>query len=133
MRRVGKSTGNVKSEPPLESPARSPYTGRKEQPLRVERLQSWPPKPNNAKSTTPAQSRGWASAIRSGRSHRGWPLLVLSRIYPTAGSKLVVEGSSAEIQLLLKQIRTEMGRYLSTVDEQIRPATGRFKSFDVRF
>jgi acylphosphatase len=47
--------------------------------------------------------------------------------------QLVVEGSPAEIQLLLKQIRAEMGRYVSTVDEQIRPATGRFRSFDVRF
>ena len=47
--------------------------------------------------------------------------------------QLVVEGSPAEIQLLLNQIRTDMGRYVRDVDEQIRPATGRFKSFNVRF
>ncbi len=47
--------------------------------------------------------------------------------------QLVVEGSPAEIQLLLKQIRAEMGRYVRGTDEQIRPPTGRFKSFDVRF
>ena len=41
--------------------------------------------------------------------------------------QLVVEGTSAEIELLLKQIQTEMGRYISTADEQTRPATGRFK------
>ena len=47
--------------------------------------------------------------------------------------QLVVEGTSAEIGLLLKQIQTEMGRYISTADEQTRPATGRFKRFEVRF
>ncbi len=55
------------------------------------------------------------------------------RNLPDGRVQLVVEGPPSEIRVLLEQVRQEMGRYLSGVEEQTRPATGRFKGFDVRF
>jgi acylphosphatase len=52
---------------------------------------------------------------------------------PDGRVQLVVEGPPAEVQLLLAQVRVEMGRYIAAAEEQSRDATGKFKSFEVRF
>jgi acylphosphatase len=52
---------------------------------------------------------------------------------PDGRVQVVVEGPPDEIQALLQQVRQEMGRYLAGVEEQTRPATGRFRTFEVRF
>ncbi len=52
---------------------------------------------------------------------------------PDGRVHLVVEGPPGEIDALLRQIRLEMGRYVDGVAEQTQAATGRFKTFEVRF
>jgi acylphosphatase len=46
---------------------------------------------------------------------------------------LVVESTAAEIVAFLAAIRTEMGHYVADVQESVRPATGRFSAFEIRF
>jgi acylphosphatase len=55
------------------------------------------------------------------------------RNLPDGRVHLVVEGAPAETRLLLQQIRAEMGQYISAAEEKMRPASSRFKTFDVRF
>jgi acylphosphatase len=47
--------------------------------------------------------------------------------------QLVVEGRAEEIRGLLREIQTEMGRYIRDVQETSSRATGGFSGFDVRF
>jgi acylphosphatase len=133
-RRVGNSTAAVKSEAPLESWERYPYTfsPRGIFPRHGE---------NSAVAADAEQHEIHYSGDVQGVGFRYTVRSLASRLAVAGFVKnlsdgrvqLVVEGSPAEIQLLLSQIRTEMGRYIWRADEQIRPATGRFKSFDVRF
>jgi acylphosphatase len=47
--------------------------------------------------------------------------------------ELVLEGSPAEINEMLRVIRVEMGHYIRDVRETPSAATGRFSGFEVRF
>ena len=55
------------------------------------------------------------------------------RNLPDGRVHLIVEGSPAEIRMLLNQVRAELGHYISRVDEQTGPAAGRFTDFGIRF
>jgi acylphosphatase len=46
--------------------------------------------------------------------------------------QLVVEGDDAEVSEFLQTVKAEMGHYIRDVQETVRPASGRFRSFDVR-
>jgi len=52
---------------------------------------------------------------------------------PDGRVELVVEGRPDEIRLFLDTIRVEMGHYVSGIQEQNSPATGRFQGFEIRF
>jgi acylphosphatase len=45
--------------------------------------------------------------------------------------QLVVEGDVAEIDGILAAIKAEMAYYIGEVQETVRPATGRFQSFEI--
>ena len=45
---------------------------------------------------------------------------------------LVAEGEGQEIDAFLDSIKTEMAYYIAGVQQTDRPATGRFKSFEIR-
>lgn len=46
--------------------------------------------------------------------------------------QLVVEGMSDEVAAFLDAIKGEMAHYIRDVQEVVRPATGRFQSFQIR-
>ncbi len=46
---------------------------------------------------------------------------------------VVVEGDRDTVQMFLDSIQAEMGPYIRDKQVTIRPATGRFQGFDIRF
>jgi acylphosphatase len=46
---------------------------------------------------------------------------------------MVVEGEKNEIQAFIDSIQAEMGGYIHNAQLAVRPATGRFKGFEIRF
>jgi acylphosphatase len=54
------------------------------------------------------------------------------RNLPDGRVHLVVEGTSEEVAALLDAIKAEMGRYIKEAQENQRPASGRFPSFEIR-
>ena len=55
------------------------------------------------------------------------------RNLPDGRVHLVVEGAGDDIGTLLDEIKAEMSRYVEDVQETVRPASGRFSSFSIRF
>jgi acylphosphatase len=47
--------------------------------------------------------------------------------------QLVVEGNPKEVQLFVDSIEAEMGAYIRDTQVSVRPATGRFKDFEICF
>ena len=45
---------------------------------------------------------------------------------------LLAEGEPAEVIAFLDAVKAEMGYYISDVEETARPATGRFRGFEIR-
>lgn len=54
------------------------------------------------------------------------------RNLPDGRVQLVVEGADEEMGAFLDEIKTEMAYYIGEVQEQVRPATGRFQTFEIR-
>jgi acylphosphatase len=54
------------------------------------------------------------------------------RNLPDGGVQLVVEGTPAEVVALLDAVRAEMSPYIRDVQETTRPASGRFRAFEIR-
>lgn len=52
---------------------------------------------------------------------------------PDGRVKLVAEGHPTDLERLLHAISREMGPYIDRVDQQIGPAKGEFRSFEIRF
>ncbi len=55
------------------------------------------------------------------------------RNMPDGRVEVVVEGPPHEIRRFIAAVRAEMGHCISSSDENIAPADGRFKSFEIRF
>jgi acylphosphatase len=51
---------------------------------------------------------------------------------PDGRVRVVVEGSSEEVQRFLGEVRQRMSSYIHSVDEERHSATGEFQSFQVR-
>lgn len=54
------------------------------------------------------------------------------RNLPDGRVHLVAEGAAAEIDGFLEAIRAEMRYYIGDVQQNVRPASGRFASFEIR-
>jgi acylphosphatase len=54
------------------------------------------------------------------------------RNLPDGRVHLVVEGATDEVAALLDAVQAEMRHYIRDVQETVRPATGRFPSFEIR-
>jgi acylphosphatase len=52
---------------------------------------------------------------------------------PDGRVQLVLEGRKDEIQLYLKSLQAELGAYIRDAQATVRPATERFKGFEIRF
>ena len=55
------------------------------------------------------------------------------RNMPDGRVEVVAEGTQDIIRPFIAAIRAEMGHCISSVEEHIAPADGRFKSFEIRF
>jgi acylphosphatase len=55
------------------------------------------------------------------------------RNLPDGRVHLVVEGAVNEVQTLVNSIHSEMGTYIHDAQVSTRPATGRFREFEIRF
>jgi acylphosphatase len=54
------------------------------------------------------------------------------RNLPDGRVHLVAEGAADEVAAFLDAIKTEMAYYIADVKEIVRPAAGRFSSFEIR-
>jgi acylphosphatase len=52
---------------------------------------------------------------------------------PDGRVKLVAEGTPSELDLLEKYLDTQMGRYVVDRSRDVRPATGTFDGFEIRY
>lgn len=55
------------------------------------------------------------------------------RNLPDGRVHLVVEGDSDEIQAFVDSLQADIGTYIHDTQVSVRPPTGRFKGFDIRF
>jgi len=55
------------------------------------------------------------------------------RNLPDGRVELVVEGTPEEVTAFLAAIRSEMGFYISGIQETAKPAAGRLHGFEIRF
>jgi acylphosphatase len=55
------------------------------------------------------------------------------RNLPDGRVQLVAEGDPGEIDRFLVELQKEMGRYIADRTEIVRPASGNFQEFDIRF
>jgi acylphosphatase len=55
------------------------------------------------------------------------------RNLPDGRVLLVAEGSPEELDRVLAEIRAQMGRYIDEMRQTVRPATGRFSRFEIRY
>jgi acylphosphatase len=55
------------------------------------------------------------------------------RNLPDGRVVLIVEGPPEEVDRFLESVRAVMGRYIYDVEATVRPATGQFRDFGVRF
>jgi acylphosphatase len=76
------------------------------------------------------QGVGFRFTVRS--LARGFDVTGFVRNLPDGRVQLVVEGLEAEVAALLDAVRAEMQHYISDVRETVRPASGRFPSFEIR-
>ena len=76
------------------------------------------------------QGVGFRYTVRSLAA--GFGVTGLVRNLPDGRVHLVVEGGVEEIAAFLAAIKAEMAYYIGEVQETVRPATGRFSSFEIR-
>jgi acylphosphatase len=55
------------------------------------------------------------------------------RNLPDGRVQLVVEGTDEEMDRFLLVLHKEMGQYIFNQTETVRPASGKFKGFEIRF
>ena len=55
------------------------------------------------------------------------------RNLPDGRVHLVVEGDRDEIQAFIEELRADMGPYVHDAQVSVRPASGRFQGFEIRF
>ena len=55
------------------------------------------------------------------------------RNLPDGRVLLVAEGPPEELDRFLAAVRSAMGRYIEDVHETVRPATGQFRDFGIRY
>ena len=69
-----------------------------------------------------------ARAIAAGHRLTGFV-----RNLPDGRVHLIVEGVPDEVQVFIESLETEMGGYIKDAQVSVRPATGRFQGFEIRF
>jgi acylphosphatase len=55
------------------------------------------------------------------------------RNLPDGRVHLIVEGAPAEVQAFIESLQADMGGYIHDAQVSVRPATGRFGGFEIRF
>ena len=63
----------------------------------------------------------------------GFPVSGFVKNLPDGRVQLVCEGPAEEIERFLRAIDSQMGRYVTDLQQQSGPATGGFDGFDIRF
>jgi acylphosphatase len=53
------------------------------------------------------------------------------RNLPDGRVHLVVEGAAEEVDAFLNEVKMEMGHYIGDSQEKVRPAAGRFQTFEI--
>ena len=69
-----------------------------------------------------------ARAIAAGRRVTGFV-----RNLPDGRVHLIVEGAPDEVQAFIESLQADMGGYIHDAQVLVRPATGRFGGFEIRF
>jgi acylphosphatase len=69
-----------------------------------------------------------ARSIAAGRRVTGFV-----RNLPDGRVRLVVEGAPDEVQAFIESLQAEIGGYIHEAQVSVRPATGQFKGFEIRF
>jgi acylphosphatase len=77
------------------------------------------------------QGVGFRATARAAAHDLGLPGYVTN--LPDGRVKLVVEGSASELDLLEKSIADRMGDHISDTSRDVRPATGQFDKFEIRY
>ena len=62
-----------------------------------------------------------------------FPVKGFVRNEPDGRVHLVVEGANGVIQGFLAAIQAELGHYILDAEDTIGPATGQYRTFDIRF
>jgi acylphosphatase len=55
------------------------------------------------------------------------------RNLPDGRVHLIVEGAPDEVQAFIDSLEADMGTYIRDAQVSVRPATGRFGGFEIRF
>ena len=76
------------------------------------------------------QGVGFRYTVRSLAA--GFDVTGYVRNLPDGRVHLVVEGAAEEVDAFLDAIKAEMSHYMGEIREAVRPATGRFQSFEIR-
>jgi acylphosphatase len=76
------------------------------------------------------QGVGFRYTVRSLAA--GFEVTGFVRNLPDGQVHLVIEGDGEQTEGLLDAVKTEMSHYISDVQEVVRPATGRFQTFEIR-
>jgi acylphosphatase len=76
------------------------------------------------------QGVGFRYTVRSLAA--GFNVTGFVRNLPDGRVHLTVEGAAEEVDALLDAIKAEMAYYIKDIQELVRPATGRFPSFEIR-
>lgn len=64
---------------------------------------------------------------------RSFQITGFVRNLPDGRVQLVVEGADEEMDRFLLALHKEMGQYIFNQTETVRPGSGKFKGFEVRF
>ncbi len=75
------------------------------------------------------QGVGFRYTVRSLAA--GFDVTGFVRNLPDGRVQLVAEGESGEVEAFLDAVKAEMAHYIDTIQEQSRPAGGRFQNFQI--